>query len=188
MKRLPPGSIRKRQQGTVLFVSLILLVILTLIGVMAARLQTAEAAMARNGHNHQLAMQTAEAALRDAESNLVSGIWAPGQFAQDTAGLYILVSEVTGPTGTSVVDQPWSSIPAGAAMNSDAPGAPAYNGPAMTAPAQVIIESLPAVAQPGDPLTNAALYGSQPLPVYRVTAHATGADNSASATLQSVFH
>ena len=188
MKRIPLHSIRARQQGTVLFVSLILLVILTLIGVMAARLQTAEATMARNGHNHQLAMQTAEAALRDAESNLVSGIYAPSQFAQDTAGLYILLSEVTGPTGTSIVDQPWSSIPAGAAMNSDAPGAPAYNGPAMTAPAQVIIESLPAVAQAGDPLVNTALYGSQPLPVYRITAHATGADNSATATLQSVFH
>jgi type IV pilus assembly protein PilX len=188
MRRIPLHSIRTRQQGTVLFVSLILLVILTLIGVMAARLQTAEATMARNGHNHQLAMQTAEAALRDAESNLVSGVYAPSQFAQNTAGLYVLLSEVTGGTGTSVVDQPWSSLPAGAAMNSDAPGAPAYNGPPMTAPAQVIIESLPAVAQAGDNLVNTAMYGAQPLPVYRITAHATGADNSANATLQSVFH
>jgi type IV pilus assembly protein PilX len=188
MKRIPPHSIRARQTGAVLFVSLILLIILTMIGVMAARLQTAEAGMARNEHNHQLAMQTAEAALRDAESDLVSGVYPEPTFAQNTAGLYILLSEVTGPGGTSVVDQPWANIPAGAAMNSAAPGAPAYNGPAVTAPAQVIIESLPAVAQAGDSLVNTALYGAQPMPVYRITAHATGADNSASATLQSVFH
>jgi type IV pilus assembly protein PilX len=190
MRRSSLHSIPARQQGAVLFVSLILLVILTLIGVMAARLQTAEAGMARNEHNHQLAMQTAEAALRDAESNLLSGIYGPPQFAQNTAGLYVLLSEVTGPTGsgTSIVDQPWRNIPAGAAMTSNAPAAPAYTGPATTAPPQVIIESLPAVAQPGDPVSNTALYGAQPLPVYRITAHATGADNSASATLQSVFH
>ena len=55
---------RSRQQGAVLYIALILLLILTIIGVAAARLQTGEAVMARNDHNHQLAMQAAEAALR----------------------------------------------------------------------------------------------------------------------------
>jgi type IV pilus assembly protein PilX len=55
---------RSAQSGVVLFVALILLLILSLIGVTAARLQTVEERMARNENNHQLAEQAAEAALR----------------------------------------------------------------------------------------------------------------------------
>jgi type IV pilus assembly protein PilX len=189
MKRTIKVSSRARQQGAVLFVSLILLVILTLVGVVAARMQTAEAGMARNGHNHQLAMQTAEAALRDAENNLLGDVYTTPQFSANTNGLYVLLNYVqTGPTGTSVVDTPdWSTIPAGAAMISNAPGGPSYTGPPLQ-PAQVVIESLPAVAAAGDDLVNTATYGSQPLPVYRITAHATGGDTSATTTLQSVWH
>ena len=73
MRRPPARSDRFRERGAVLYIALILLVILTLIAVAAARLQTGEAVMARNEHNHQLAVQAAEAALRDAETNLVSG-------------------------------------------------------------------------------------------------------------------
>ena len=183
-------STRSRQQGAVLYIALILLMILTIIAIAAARLQTGEAVMARNDNNHQLALQAAEAALRDAEINLADGNWSIAQFAQNTAGLYVLQTEVQGglgscPNGCSIADTINWNAPAGAAM--------AYTGPALTnAPASpvatlVIIEDLPPVARPGDPLCTPSSQTNS-CSVFRVTAHAVGADASASATLQTIVH
>ena len=185
-------SARSRQQGAVLYISLILLLILTIIGVAASRLQTGEAVMARNDHNHQLAMQAAEAALRDAEINLADGIWSIPQFAANANGLYVLQSEVQGggpSPGQSIADTiNWNAnypLPNGAALTytgpvlGNAPGSPVLT--------QVIIENLPPVARAGDPLCTPSSQ-TQSCSVYRVTAHAVGGDASASATLQSIIH
>jgi type IV pilus assembly protein PilX len=185
IRRVPPKSPRA-QRGAVLFVSLILLLILTMIGVTAARMQTSEEAMARNEHNHQLAMQSAEAALRNAESALWIGTYSTADFAADNNGLYQLQSEITGANFASVADT----------VDWTAPGTltQAYAGPALGSapaapqPAQIIIESLPPVARPGDPLCGSSYGQEQACSVYRVTAHAVGGDSSASATLQSIFH
>ena len=134
---------RSRQSGVVLFVALILLVILSLIGVTAARMQTVEERMARNEDNHQLAAQAAEAALRSAEGGLLSGIlhefrrqhqrslrahriqWKLGRARCHELGFCgRRVSVFAGP--------PLASIPAGAQ-------APKF-----------VIENLPAVAVPGE--------------------------------------
>ncbi|HEY6823917.1 MAG TPA: PilX N-terminal domain-containing pilus assembly protein [Steroidobacteraceae bacterium] len=181
---------RSRQRGAVLYTALILLIVLTIIGVAAARLQTGEAIMARNDHNHQLAMQAAEAALRDAEINLANGNWNVAQFAQNGAGLYVLQTEVQNPVNPgSIVDGfNWN-------QNYPAPNprAMTYTGPVLgNAPAspvltQVIIENLPPVARAGDPLCTPSSQ-TQSCSVYRVTAHAVGGDASASATLQSIIH
>jgi type IV pilus assembly protein PilX len=179
---------QSRQQGAVLYTALILLIILTIIGVTAARLQTGEAVMARNDHNHQLALQSAEAALRDAEINLADGTWSIAQFAQNGTGLYVLQTEVQG-AGSSIADTiNWN-------LNYPAPNPAAmtYLGPALgNAPAspvltQVIIEDLPPVARAGDPLCTPSTQ-TQACSVYRITAHAVGGDSSASATLQSIIH
>src|SRR5215469_10650106 len=194
MRSTPMRFARSRQQGAVLYTALILLVILTIIGVTAARLQGGEAVMARNDHNHQLAMQAAEAALRDAEINLADGNWSIAQFAQNGSGLYVLQTEVQGglascPSGCSIADNfPWN-----ANYPAPNPNAMTYNGPALgNAPAspvltQVIIEDLPPVARAGDPLCTPSNQ-TQSCAVYRVTAHAVGGDSSASATLQSIIH
>ncbi|HYX73853.1 MAG TPA: PilX N-terminal domain-containing pilus assembly protein [Steroidobacteraceae bacterium] len=177
-----------------LYIALILLIVLTIIGVTAARLQTGEAVMARNEHNHQLAMQAAEAALRNAEINLANGNWSIAQFAQNGTGLYVLQTEVQGalascPSGCSIADNfNWN-------LNYPAPNPAAltYTGPVLgNAPAspvltQVIIENLPPVARAGDPLCTPSSQ-TQSCSVYRVTAHAVGGDASASATLQSIIH
>src|SRR5262244_4337420 len=109
MRHPSTRSARSRQQGAVLYIALILLMILTIIGIAAARLQTGEAVMARNDHNHQLALQAAEAALRNVEINLAGGNWSIPQFAAGGNGLYVLTSEVQGglPSGIpgSIADQ-----------------------------------------------------------------------------------
>jgi type IV pilus assembly protein PilX len=189
MRQLSTRSARSRQQGAVLYIALILLMILTIIGIAAARLQTGEAVMARNDHNHQLALQAAEAAMRSTEIDLANGLWSIPQFAQNGAGLYVLQTEVQGVGASSIADTiNWNLNYPG-----PNPAAMLYAGPALVnAPAspivtQVIIENLPPVARAGDPLCTPSSQ-TQSCSVYRITAHAVGGDSSASATLQSIIH
>jgi type IV pilus assembly protein PilX len=181
---------RARQQGAVLYIALILLMILTIIGIAAARLQTGEAVMARNDHNHQLALQAAEAALRNAEINLIDGTYLLPDFAQNDKGLYILSDYVLqNNNGPSIADTiNWNlNYPN---LNTQAMK---YNGPALAnAPqsamlTQVIIEDLPPVAKAGDPLCTPSNQ-TQSCATYRITAHAVGGDASSSATVQSILH
>jgi type IV pilus assembly protein PilX len=182
-------SSKRRQSGAVLFITLVLLIILTIIGVAASRLQTGEAVMARNDHNHQLAVQAAEAALRDAETNLNLGTWDIAQFAQNDNGLYTLQTEVQG-GGSSIAD----TINWNVSYPVPNPAALTYTGPALSGapptpmPTQVLIESLPPQATATSPLCTASYGSQQQCSVYRVTVHALGGDSSASATLQSVVH
>lgn len=180
-RRAAPPELR-RSKGAVLIIALILLLILTLIGVTAARMQTAEEGMARNEDNHQLALQGAEAALRDGESLIA--LHTQADFLSNNAGLYNLTSELQAATPSSIADTiSWSS-PAGASM--DYTGASLSNAPTAPQPAQIIIESLPPVAGPGSPLTSTGYGLNAQWQVYRVTAHAVGGDQSSSVTLQSV--
>lgn len=70
IRRIPVFSGRGRQRGIALFVSLVLLLILTIIGVSAVQTTTLETRMARNEHDRLLAFQAAESVLRDAEAFL----------------------------------------------------------------------------------------------------------------------
>ena len=182
MKR-PLAAAPATQRGAVLFVSMILLVILTLIGVTAARMQTAEESMARNENNHQLALEYAEAALRNAEGFV--GKYQQADFASNGAGLYDLSLELQ-TTNQSIADSTdWSQpgvqtlMYAGPALN---------NAPPASQAAQIIIEAMPPVtpvgSQMGDPRYNSP---ATQIFSYRITTHAGGADASSTATLQSVY-
>ena len=59
-----------RNRGVALFISLVLLLVLTIVGVSAVQTTTLEIRMARNEHDTLLAFQAAESALRDAEAYL----------------------------------------------------------------------------------------------------------------------
>jgi type IV pilus assembly protein PilX len=162
-------------------VALILLLVLTLIGVTAARLQTSQEGMARNDDNHQLALQSAEAALRDGEA--IIGMHGPADFLADNGGLYNLGQELQ-TTSSSVADTVNWTSPGTQSMQYT--GAALGNVPTPPQPAQIIIESLPPVAVPGSPL-NGSAYGVNPQwQVYRVTAHAEGGDSSSNVTLQTI--
>jgi type IV pilus assembly protein PilX len=166
---------RSAERGAVLFTSLILLLVLTLIGVTVARMQTVEERMAMNEDNHQLALQAAEAALRSAELGLIDGTYS--NFFANANGMFELI-----PAAGSVVDTIDWMNPAGMTI--------AYRGviPMVAQQPQVAMESLPPVISPGD--SGSMQTYNRPtdlIAVYRVTAHAVGADLSANATLQSIF-
>jgi type IV pilus assembly protein PilX len=174
---LPRGS-----RGAILVVALILLLVLTLIGITAARMQTAQEGMARNDDNHQLALQAAEAALRDGQA--IIALHGAGDFLTDNNGLYNLSQELE-TSSASVADTiNWNS-PGTQSMQYS--GAALGSVPQAPQPAQIIIESLPPVAPPGSPL-NGGAYGANPQwQVYRITAHAEGGDSSSNVTLQTII-
>ena len=91
---------RSKQSGVILFVALILLVILSMIGVTLARMQTVEERMARNETSRQMAEQAAEAALRNAEDSLLN--LDPNVFAADAGG-YFYVDQTTGSATPSLL-------------------------------------------------------------------------------------
>jgi type IV pilus assembly protein PilX len=168
---------RSKQSGVVLFVALILLLILSLLGVTAARMQTVEERMARNDDNRQIGQQAAEAALRSAENGLLTGIYV--NFAGNTNGLYAPIL----PNGSPLTGMDWTN-PANTLP---------YAGPAMTsmpanaAAPKVVIENLPSVAVAGDDLSVTSLNpASPPVTVYRVTAQGIGADGSSTTMLQTI--
>ena len=166
----------KRQSGVVLFVALMLLLILSMIGVTVARLQTVEERMARNEHSRQLAMQSAEAGLRSAEFFLLNAP-AIGFFANNTAGLYVV-----SPTTGSMIPTLDMSVPANVkAYNDPSLSGPALSGlPAAVQIPTIAIELIGFGAVPGDPL-------SSPPPTYRITAQGLNADGTPSVKLQSVY-
>jgi type IV pilus assembly protein PilX len=172
---------KRHQRGAALFVTLIFLLIITLIAVTAARMQTVEEQMARNDDNHQLALQSAEATLRQAEAQLQDGIYTDANFQSNANGTYVLTTEPTAPA--SVVDN--GTLPAGALSYTG----PALSNPPVTVPAaKYVIEALPPVATPGQPMC-ASMYGSTSVcSVTRTTVQAVGADNTSTVTVQSIYH
>jgi type IV pilus assembly protein PilX len=79
---------RHKESGAVLITGLIFMVVLTIIVISALRSATLEERMAANARNRQLALQAAEAVLRDAETTLSAGAapfdpFAPASFSSD---------------------------------------------------------------------------------------------------------
>jgi len=176
---------RSKQTGAVLFVALILLLILSLLGVTAARMQTVEERMARNEDNRQTGAQAAEAALRNAEAGLLAGLYT--NFAANTNGLY----ELTPANGSVVSGINWQTAAAPTVLSYTSPSntGPALNAiPANARTPTYVIESLPPVAVPGDSIDSVQYAApTTPVAVYRVTANGQGADGTSSTTLQSIF-
>jgi len=172
------SAARSGERGMVMFVALVLLLILTLLGVTLARMQTVEERLAQNDANHQMALQTAEAALQAGFDADVSGIYT--NFSGGVPGLNTLLNEIDTTNTTLGYNSSWG-----------APGVNsiAYNGAALaSAPAaanpQYVIEQMASVVPPGCTAGNSGNYGSSQVSVHRITAHSQGGDGSASATVQ----
>ena len=68
------NTLKMRQSGMVLVVSLIILVVVTLLAISALRVTTLEERMAGNTRDRQLAFQAAEYALREAQDFLSTAV------------------------------------------------------------------------------------------------------------------
>jgi type IV pilus assembly protein PilX len=165
-----------KQSGVVMFVALILLLILSLLGVTAARMQTVEERMARNDDNRQLGAQAAEAALRAAEVGVLTGVYV--NFAGDTNGLYAPLLSVGSPLTGMNWNSPTATLPyAGPALASL---------PAASQTPKIVVEDMPPVAVAGDDISMASINAPSPVTVYRITALGVGADGTSTTMLQSI--
>jgi len=178
-----PRSPHSRQTGVALFISLVLLLVLTIIGVSSLQTTSLEQRMARNTHDSILAFQSAEIALREGEKfvrNNVSntavftaagtnGLWTGAQFGDvqrwETPGIWANGSTTSRPaavTVTGVNNQP-----------------------------RFIIEHLATVLRQDALVTNqmGSSYNAlaNEIQVFRITARGVGGSANARVLLQSTF-
>lgn len=79
-------KIKQKQQGAVLVVSLLVLLVMTMIGLAAVQTNVLQEKMAGNMHDKNLAFQAAEAGLRAAENRLRPGGFSAAQLLSCEAG------------------------------------------------------------------------------------------------------
>jgi type IV pilus assembly protein PilX len=171
-KPAPYSAARHQQRGVVLFVSLIMLMVMTLIGVTGMQNSSMEEKMVANVRDIDLSFQAAEAALREAETSLQVAVLK--EFDGSNPGLYQPATRDNQPLWE--VDTTWN---AGGAL--DYTGSLAY----LSAQPQYIIEELPPVPDP-----DGSVAADEPLPetqVYRVTARGVGGTAKAITILQAAF-
>jgi type IV pilus assembly protein PilX len=80
MNTIITSKTRIRQQGAILIVSLLMLLVMTLLGITAVSTTSLEEKMASNNRQRQLAFQAASSALRDAETWMRTNIIRVSQF------------------------------------------------------------------------------------------------------------
>jgi type IV pilus assembly protein PilX len=173
----------RRERGIVMFMALILLLVLTLLGVALARTQTVEERLAQNDNNHQLALQTAEATLQAAFDEDVDGVYT--NFTGAAPGLATVFQELNTAPGTTLGYNSTWTTPGVNSIVYTGNGPPLVSAPA-AANAQFVIEDMAGVVPPGCNSANAGNYGSQVVYVHRITAHSSGGDGTASATVQTL--
>lgn len=164
-----------RQRGAALLTGLIFMVILTLLGITAARMAGLEERMSGNMRDRSLAMQAAEMALRDAEEDILTSGRITGItnfVAACTNGLcYNGTAGYATPVWTTVNMTGGPSV----AYGDNTPAAPGDIGGVSAAPRYVIegIRKTPP--------------GGEESFFYRITVRAQGANPNTVVWLQEVF-
>ncbi|MDZ7668113.1 MAG: PilX N-terminal domain-containing pilus assembly protein [Gammaproteobacteria bacterium] len=178
-KRLLPASLN-RQQGVALFISLVLLLILTIIGISAVQTTTLETRMARNEHDTMLAFQAAESALRDGEEFL-EGIVNTGGFTDGGAGGLWTIADF-GEQNRWVADAVWEG---GGSIEADT-----EVGDVVAEQPRYLIEHIASVIreenayQLDDPYAGG---GADRIEMFRITARGVGGSPNARVMLQTTY-
>jgi type IV pilus assembly protein PilX len=178
-----------RQRGMVLVTVLLLLLMVTVLGTAALRMQTAEQRISVNAGNHSIANVNAEATLRFAECGLEGGCagatWTAAGFLQNSGGLFTLNSTI----GSTVNAQSPNSAVAAVKWSAPAGNTLSYTGPTLKSGGtpQYAIEKLPPVVLPGDSMSQEQYNGGGGAIPYQITAYANGADTNSQSVLQSTF-
>ena len=177
--RQPSLSSRQNNTGVALFISLVMLLMLTIIGVSSVQTTTLEVRMARNEHDALLAFQAAESALRDAEGALDLLTSAVGFTDTGTNGQWT-IADIGDPDRWELAGL-WTG-----ALSIDAD----TNVTGVAAQPRFIIEHVASVIreenayQIDDPY---AASGADRIEMFRVTARGVGGSPNAVVLLQSTY-
>ncbi|MEQ8857692.1 MAG: PilX N-terminal domain-containing pilus assembly protein [Pseudomonadales bacterium] len=179
-----PLSFNRRERGVALFISLVLLLVLTIIGVSSVQTTSLETRMARNEHDTLLAFQAAELALKDAEVWLrlnVDSVDDTDAFTDGGGGGLWTVAEDPGD------DDPWED--GGVWTGGGSVVAPTNPGAVVAEPPRYLIEHLGDVTRSENPWQ---LNPDYPDPVdriamFRITSRGVGGSANAQVLLQGTF-
>ena len=171
MKNLQHNS---KQSGAVLFVSLIMLLIMTLLGISGMQTTILEEKMAGNFKDRNMSLQAGESALREAEEYLRATTVLPS-FTGGTLGHYQPTAAGAARWDDSVTN--WSDT---------ANDVVAYTGTLtdIATPPAYIIEELPPVPESGGSLEAGVAVEAR---YYRITTRAVGGTDTAVVMLQSTY-
>lgn len=170
----------KQQQGAVLVIGLIMLLLLTVIGMSSIRGTDLQERMAGNARDHNLAFQASEAAVRSAENYLSGASIVPCNPSCNSQGGYYL--DLTGPTSPVL----WTSA------NWDAKGVKLADNTLKGVGEQpkYAIEQLevpPAPASYGSAIDQQSLDAMAEREFYRITARGVGGTKDSEALIQTTF-
>lgn len=159
----------RRVSGIVLPTVLVLLLILTIASMVLMDQITSQTRMAGNAAAAQQSLQVAEATLRQAMANLVTGSYSEAGFRSDTNGLYFYRAD----NYSASQPLPWKTAAGWATALVQAQ----INGSDNTTERKFMIEELPPVQSPGGSTQKA----------YRITARVIGPGNQGSVMLQTLY-
>jgi type IV pilus assembly protein PilX len=180
MKHRIPAS--NRQQGASLVIALMFLIVLTILGLVSVRSSTLHERMAGNDRDRALAFEAAEAALRDAEVDILINLTTASPFdAACTDGLCV-PSTVATPQWRAVA---WDN--ASSRVYGTESGAGDY--PVDVAlPPRYIVELLPDLPPgAGNSMNANARSSTSGGTAYRITARGWGRRDTTQVMLQSVY-
>lgn len=181
MTRLLAYPPRQRQQGAVLVVGLLILVMLTLIGVTAMSSGMMDERMAGNSRDLNLAFQAAEAALRDGELYIQKSISPASGFSSTCASGLCLPPTVSTPWYVSI---DWISSSVTRTYGS---GTSATSLPFVASQPKYIIES---IGKPAAVVGTSIALGIKPSSTgdaYRISARGVGARAETKVLAQSIY-
>ncbi|MFT7220733.1 MAG: type IV pilus assembly protein PilX [Candidatus Azotimanducaceae bacterium] len=174
-------SYKNKQGGVVLFMSLVMLLLLTVLGVSSIQTTTLQQRMARNANDSNLAFQAAESALRDAEDFLET-LNALNDFDGANAtnnGFYYDEEPGTTPNWRSL---DWTVADGAKAAETEITGV-------ATRP-QYIVEHVKTVISDADALNLDNIgqdTGSGRTQIFRITARGTGGTDTAKSMIQVTY-
>ncbi|MDQ5896803.1 MAG: type pilus assembly protein PilX [Pseudomonadota bacterium] len=179
---------RRRTRGFSLVTVLLLIAVMASLGAGAMSAGLLQERMAGHARDRQLALQAAEAALRDAEVDVERHLSRDSAFTPDcTDGLCLPPSMASTQASSRPLWQTidWSAAAGRSRALGQATGAAALTG--LAAPPRYIIERLPPLAPQAG--TSASLAGSadEAPQVFRITARGVGLRNSTVVILQSTY-
>jgi len=197
MRSRLPAHRMNTQRGVALLVALMFLIVLTLLGLAVMRGTTLEEKMAGGNRDYNVALQAAEAALRDAENDLKGGLpasrtlsqyvfpitlWGTGTPSGCVAGGLCVINDETiqlYPPSAGFVD--WSNSGATSVRYGTYTGATAISGVAQQPRYILELMQFSAGGQ------NAGQVGPNWLYYVRITARAWGASAQTQVYLQEVY-
>lgn len=173
------GLSQSKQFGVALFISLVLLLVLTIAGVSAVQTTSLEERMARNTHDNLMAFMAAEAALREGELLVEDEVDEDTEFEEDgTDGMWL----ITGFGQDPVWEDPavWAYDSA-TTIEADATIPKVKNQP------RYMVEYVTRVVEENEDVASKEDIAPPIVHMYRITAVGVGGTENARVFLQSVY-